>query len=315
MIHIAIVDKATIDNIMQNKKTIESRFSKNKITPYNTIENGETVYLKKSGGYISAKFVSKNIMVFKDLSNDKIKELKNTFNDKIAAKDNYWNSKLGAHYGTLIEISDPQPLIPFKIIKKNRSGWMSYDIRNNAINEPIIIGLSGAIASGKSIISAKLAEILGGAKYTFSDMLKNEMKKRNLEINRENMQHFSSGFIRELGYPGFTEALLKELKPDSPKVIIIDGIRHIGVLDYLSSKYSHFISIYVEADFDTRYERYIQKNNTNKQQFMAICSRDTESEIKDIKILSNIHINNNVDDLHLISKTCEDIAEFIISMH
>ena len=48
MFHIAILRKKYFNLILSGKKTIESRFSYNKIAPYKQVEVGETIYLKES---------------------------------------------------------------------------------------------------------------------------------------------------------------------------------------------------------------------------------------------------------------------------
>ncbi|KKQ35404.1 MAG: hypothetical protein US51_C0006G0001, partial [Microgenomates group bacterium GW2011_GWA2_37_6] len=52
MKHLAIFKGDGAEKILTGKKTIESRFSKNKIAPYGVVSAGDLVYMKLSGGAI-----------------------------------------------------------------------------------------------------------------------------------------------------------------------------------------------------------------------------------------------------------------------
>jgi ASC-1-like (ASCH) protein len=49
MEHLMIVKKKYFNLIISGKKTIETRWSKNKITPYEKVKIGETILIKESG--------------------------------------------------------------------------------------------------------------------------------------------------------------------------------------------------------------------------------------------------------------------------
>lgn len=133
MEHLAIMDKQTINMILNGEKTIETRFSKNKISPYNKVKTGEIVYLKESGKDIMASFEIDKVDFYNSLTNDKIKKMKNEFNCFIKAPDEYWYIKSDSNYGTLIYIKNPHKLVKsMKINKKGRQGFVSYEKINLA---------------------------------------------------------------------------------------------------------------------------------------------------------------------------------------
>lgn len=128
MKHLAIMDKQTINMIMSGEKIIETRFSKNKISPYQKLSIGEKVYLKESGRETIAVFEIDKFIYFKDLNSDKIKLIKSKYNNLVKAPDIYWELKENSNYGTLIYIKKPHKLDkPIKINKKGRQGFVSYE--------------------------------------------------------------------------------------------------------------------------------------------------------------------------------------------
>lgn len=74
------------------KKTIESRFSRNKIAPYEKITKEDIVLVKKSGGNIVAYFTIKEVLFF-DLQNISIDVIKNKYNKELCVDDVFWEKK------------------------------------------------------------------------------------------------------------------------------------------------------------------------------------------------------------------------------
>jgi ASC-1-like (ASCH) protein len=118
MEHIAIMDEITINKILTGQKIIESRFSKNKIAPFNNIKKGEIVFLKKSGGDVLAYFEVDNVVFFEDLDKEKVKNIKEKYSECINAPLDFWISKMDSKYATLIFIKNPQKIEQFVLLKK-----------------------------------------------------------------------------------------------------------------------------------------------------------------------------------------------------
>lgn len=128
MEHIAIMNSDVyITKILNGEKIIESRFSKNKITPFNKIKQGDIVYLKSNGKNIMAKFEVDKVLYFENINTIMMEEIENKYNNLIVAPKEYWDYKRGSKYGTLIYIKNPQIIDPIKIIKKNRQAFISVE--------------------------------------------------------------------------------------------------------------------------------------------------------------------------------------------
>jgi hypothetical protein len=125
MEHVAIMDKDTINKILNGTKTIESRFSKNKITPYQKVSIGDTIYLKETGKDIIATFLVDRVVYFDNLTPDMMKDIRERYGKSINAPDDYWNLKSDTNYGTLMYIKNPKSITPIKFNKKGRAGFVS----------------------------------------------------------------------------------------------------------------------------------------------------------------------------------------------
>ena len=79
MNHVAIMNKRfgdLIPKILSGEKKIESRWSKNKISPWNKIKVGDVVYFKNSGGPVVAMAEVSRVEQFEKKN---LRKLKNCF--------------------------------------------------------------------------------------------------------------------------------------------------------------------------------------------------------------------------------------------
>lgn len=122
-VHLGIFTNPYLDLMLQGKKTIESRFSKNKIAPYQKIAPKDTVFIKESGGPIVGFFTVKEVLFF-DLKQIDIRDIKEKYNERILATEDFWRQKESSNYATLLKIENLTSIKPFKIDKKGMQTWI-----------------------------------------------------------------------------------------------------------------------------------------------------------------------------------------------
>lgn len=131
-IHLGIFTEPCLTYMLNGKKTIESRFSKNKIMLFEKITKDDIVLIKKSGGNIVAYFTIKEILFF-DLQKNAIEKIKAKYNKALCVDDSFWEKKKDSRYATLIKIDKLVELKPFSIHKKGMQTWilLQKDIEEN----------------------------------------------------------------------------------------------------------------------------------------------------------------------------------------
>ncbi len=122
-IHLGIFSEPYLTYMLEGKKTIESRFSKNKIIPYNQITKNDIVIIKKSSGDVLGYFTIKDVLFF-DLNTISIEEIKSKYNKQLCVDETFWISKRNSNYATLIIIDNLLKLNPFHINKKGMQTWI-----------------------------------------------------------------------------------------------------------------------------------------------------------------------------------------------
>lgn len=122
-IHLGIFSEPYLTYMLEGKKTIESRFSKNKIVPYNQITKDDVVIVKKSSGNVLGYFTIKDVLFF-DLNTISIGEIKSKYNKQLCVDETFWISKKNSNYATLIIIDKLFKLKPFHVSKKGMQTWI-----------------------------------------------------------------------------------------------------------------------------------------------------------------------------------------------
>ncbi|MEI8061514.1 MAG: ASCH domain-containing protein [Candidatus Berkelbacteria bacterium] len=126
--HIAIFVGSAIDDILVGKKTVESRFSQNRVLPYAQVAKDDIILLKKSGGDILGQAIVDNVLYYDNLNQKSIEVLKKEYFVAAAVGEKFWQSKKNSKFGTLIFLKKPKRFVfPLQFKKKDRRPWLISD--------------------------------------------------------------------------------------------------------------------------------------------------------------------------------------------
>ncbi len=125
--HLAVFDKKMLASLLEGKKTIESRFSKNRSVPFGEVVKGDTIFFKQESGPVVAVGTAARVRYFNSLSSNDVDAIRRFFNGDLRADDSFWEKKHDATYATLIDLTDVRPVGPTKIEKKDRRSWIVLD--------------------------------------------------------------------------------------------------------------------------------------------------------------------------------------------
>lgn len=126
MKHLAVFVGDYIEKILSGEKTMEGRFSLEKIPPYLTVKKGDEIYLKESGGLVLGRVFVDNVLYYENLSPETIGKIRKEYNQELCASDDFWQAKANAKYASLIFLKKPERfLAPLKIYKRDRRPWVT----------------------------------------------------------------------------------------------------------------------------------------------------------------------------------------------
>jgi dephospho-CoA kinase len=123
----------------------------------------------------------------------------------------------------------------------------------------IIIGITGTLGAGKGTIVDYLMNKKGFSHYSVRAFVTEEIKKRNLTVNRDNMVMVANE-LRAKHSPSYIVEQLYEQAIKSEKNCIIESIRTPGEVVALKSK-GNFFLFAVDAPAKVRYDRILQRKS------------------------------------------------------
>ena len=132
-VHLAVLLEPYLSYILEGTKTVESRFSKNRIAPYNMVKSGDVVLLKKTAARsISGICLVSNVW-FYQLDPATWTEIRSRFSSALRADDaSFWERREVARFATLMRISETYALGPIEVRKRDRRGWVVLDALSQA---------------------------------------------------------------------------------------------------------------------------------------------------------------------------------------
>lgn len=275
-VHIAIVDMPTIRKIAQGVKTIESRFSKNRIKPHGLVDPDDMVLLKSSGGGIFGYFFVDHV---ETLTNFNIVDIKERYNDRITADESFWTKKTDARYASLIQCK--KPVMAESGVHFKRTGMDGWIIRPQNLERQVIC-FSGQICSGKTGYAKGLTEILEAQYIHFGSIIKRYAAENGFGDDRAAIQNAGQHFMDTMGSDALIELAIRQLDGTPPsRHIVFDGVRHAEIYHAIKDRFSGATLIYVDAKSQERYKRYLERSRQTitYQEFMSMNEMPVEREI------------------------------------
>lgn len=184
-----------------------------------------------------------------------------------------------------------------------------------ASQKPKVIGVSGALAAGKTTI-ARVLEDRGYAYTRFSMVIDDILDERGLEKNRFNRQSVGA----ELNSKGRQRELAERTlhKVHGAEKIVVDGLRfpedHSFLVETFGLSYTH---LFVSTDVSERRQRYGKRHRKSELEggveFDTASNSEVERQVSKLSVLANQHFYNNVKlsdvESHLIEKLEQIIGE------
>lgn len=187
---------------------------------------------------------------------------------------------------------------------------------NNSLH---IIGLSGTNGSGKDTVGHMLAERHNYLFVSVTDLLRDEARKRDLPVERENLRAISAEWRRELGLGVLVDRAVKAYEEQTDKYhgVVMASLRNPAEADRIHELGGTMV--WVDADAKVRYDR-IQSANRGRgaeddktfEQFVAeeqaemhASGDEATLNMSAVKEKSDITILNNTDSIETFKNDAE----------
>jgi dephospho-CoA kinase len=141
-----------------------------------------------------------------------------------------------------------------------------------------VIGLSGTLGAGKEVAADYIKKRFNCFYVKLSQVLRNELEKKRKGLDRKLLQ--DSGDEMRKMYGGHVLAKVSiEYLPRNKELIVLDGIRNPGEIDYLKTNLnSNFFLIAIDSKPETRFERMNKRARKDDpktwEEFLEMDARD-----------------------------------------
>lgn len=122
----------------------------------------------------------------------------------------------------------------------------------------MIVGITGTIGAGKGTVVDYLVKEKGFAHYSVRDFLIEEIQKRGLPVNRDNMREVANS-IRAEHEPSYIIEELYSRAEAAGHNALIESVRAIGEAEFLKGKHGKILA--VDADRRMRFERAVARGS------------------------------------------------------
>lgn len=123
-VHLGIFTEPYLQAIYEERKTMESRFSKNRIAPYDRIASGDLVLVKRAVGAVEAAFTVGAVRQYR-LPETPLENLRAAYGAALCADEAFWRCKAESRCAVLLEIRGLVRFAPFRVEKRGRAAWVT----------------------------------------------------------------------------------------------------------------------------------------------------------------------------------------------
>lgn len=125
-VHVAVCAEPFLGYVLDGTKTVESRFSRTRVAPFDTVSSGDVVLLKASGGPIVAAAEITEAVFFAPLTEAVQQQLRADFGRELRDDvPGFWEERRSMRYATMLRLGEVVMLDePLAIPKADRRGWV-----------------------------------------------------------------------------------------------------------------------------------------------------------------------------------------------
>jgi len=145
-VHIAILKPCYAAAVLAGTKTIESRLTKTAMPPYRTVEAGQRIYLKASGGPFVGMARAARVQCFEPRGAGGVDALRARFEPAVGGDDAYWHAKRDSRYATFVTLAAVEPIDVGPAYTKSMRAWHVVDDDADPVREVTLTG--GAVRNG-----------------------------------------------------------------------------------------------------------------------------------------------------------------------
>ena len=179
-----------------------------------------------------------------------------------------------------------------------------------------IVAFTGRKASGKGVAGAFFAQRYGAHTIDYSISLHEALAIMDIPEIQINITKLSMFLRSRFGADVLQKSVCKKILASQSSLVSLFGVRRVSDFESIKKEY-RFQLIFIESQFDIRYQRYIARNQRtgdremDKKYFQALDESEPELQIESLKPLADYVVENNKT-MEEFQKALEEVFETII---
>lgn len=148
-------------------------------------------------------------------------------------------------------------------------------------NANIVIAISGGIASGKTSFSHALSKTLGWPRCSFGGYVRKFAARNGIDPeDRAVLQALGEGLVDQ-NPEDFCASVLRQIDDFESKSLIVDGVRHLSILNELRCllRPRKVILVHLDLTSEVRRDRIKEDSNRTLDEFEAFEAHSTERDV------------------------------------
>lgn len=131
-LHVAVMNEPFLSDVIDGRKSIESRFSQRRTAPYGRVDTGDLILFKKPAGPIVAVAVVAGVLQFQ-LNEHSWQTIRCEYGASLCVGESFLCDRAEASYATLMWLQSVRTLSCIRFEKRDRRGWVVLSLRRHQL--------------------------------------------------------------------------------------------------------------------------------------------------------------------------------------
>jgi hypothetical protein len=134
-LHLAILGEPYLSRILARQKTIESRFSVDRRTPYGRVQENDIILLKRTSGPIVGIGQVSEVQTYDGLDAKQIHTIREKFECELGIDDpSFWEGQQRSSFATLVRLTHVRSIGGIELVKRDRRAWVVLQQRTSQLS-------------------------------------------------------------------------------------------------------------------------------------------------------------------------------------
>jgi cytidylate kinase len=145
-----------------------------------------------------------------------------------------------------------------------------------------VIAIAGKPGARTSNLSKQLSQTLGVSALEFGGFV------RSLAGKSKDLQTVGHRAVQRMGPVKFLEAFLEHNRASEKDILIIDGVRHVGIWNAIHAKFLRSLLVCIDVPERELVKRLMQRDGLNEQEALKRLTHPVESEFHDLLCVASL---------------------------